>query len=90
MAGPTEAYPPLIIDSNAVLPAPVSGKRFKTIPRNRSQIGKRSSRMQVVQFSFRHRSDPLELPTELTPKDLPGLPIPEVPNHALRILLPHV
>jgi hypothetical protein len=89
-ADPTEANPPLIVDPNAVLSAPISSKRFQTIPWNRNQIGERSSRVQVVQLSLRYGSDPLEFPAEFTARDLLGLPIQEAPNHASRILLPHV
>jgi hypothetical protein len=47
-ADPTETDPPLIVNPDAVSSTPIPSKRFKTIPRNRTQIGKRDSRVQVV------------------------------------------
>ena len=87
---PSESHSKLIIDPNAVLPAPVPCERFKAIPWNRTQIGEFSGGVQVVQFALRHGSDPLEFPAELAPKDLLGFPVQEAPNHASRILLSHV
>ncbi len=89
-ADPTETDPPLAVDPNAVLPAPIPSKRFKTISRNRSQIRECCSSVQVVQFPFRHEGDPLKPPAELAPKDLLGFRVQEAPNHFSRILLPHI
>ena len=87
---PSETDPPLIIDPNAMLTFPVTGKSFQTISRNGSQISERRCGMELVQFSLRRPSDTLVFPAELTPEDSFGLLVTERPNHDSRILLHRV
>lgn len=83
---PTEANPPLVVDPNAVLLHPVAGKNLQPVPSNSAQIGNGRGRMHLVELAFCHRGDTLKPPAKLTPEDLLGLPVPERPDHSLRIL----
>ena len=83
---PAEANPPLVVDPNAVPFNPVAGKNLQPVPSNRAQIGNGRGRMYLVELAFCHRGNALKPPAKLTPEDLLGLPVPERPDHSLRIL----
>lgn len=74
---PAEADPPLVVYPNAVLPQPVADEGLQTIPRYRSEIRQRRSRVDLVQLSLRDAGDPLKPPAELAPEDLLGVLVPE-------------
>lgn len=78
---PSKADAPLVVDSNAVLPLAVSNKGLKAISRNGAQIRQARSRMNVIEFAFRHQRDSLELPAELAAKHLLGFVVAERPDH---------
>ena len=78
---PPEADAPLVVDPNAVLPLAVTGKGLQAIAWDGSQIRQGRSRMNVVEFAFRHQSNGLELSAELAPKHLLGLLVSERPDH---------
>ena len=79
--GPAEANPPLVVDTNTVLPRPITAQGLQTIPWNRSQIRNGSGGMHLIELSLRHRRNPLKLPAELSPEDPLGLLVMERPNH---------
>jgi hypothetical protein len=68
---PAEAYPPLVVHPNAVLPQAIAGERLQTIPGNRSEIEYRRRRMDLIQFSLGDACNPLKLPAELPPEIFP-------------------
>jgi hypothetical protein len=78
---PSEAYPPLVIDTNAVLTEAVAAKRLQTVPRNCRQVWDLHSRVHLIQFPFRHRGNSLEPPAELAPEYPLCLPVPERTDH---------
>jgi len=51
---PAEADPPLLVDSNAVLPQPIASESFQTIPWNRSEIGNGRRSMDLIEFPLRN------------------------------------
>jgi hypothetical protein len=83
---PAEADPPLVVDPNAVLSRPITGKRFQPISGNLSQIGDGRRRLNVIELSLCHYGNTLKLPAELAPEDLLGFLVPERPDHSSRIL----
>lgn len=46
---PDEAYPPLVIDANAVLAAPISGKLFQVVSGRHSEFFQHDNRIEYVQ-----------------------------------------
>ena len=55
--GPPKADPPLIVDSNAVLPGPLAPQSFEAIARRHSQVIESSGDFQLPQFAPRDRGD---------------------------------
>ena len=60
-AFPSEADAPLIVDAYAVLPGPVSPKRFKVIAGRDAQIVKVYGDLELIKFSKRRFGTGLEL-----------------------------
>jgi hypothetical protein len=56
---PAKAYPPLVVDPNAVLPESVTPKCFEAVSWNCSKVGKGNSSMYLIQFPFPHNSNSL-------------------------------
>ena len=80
--GPLEAYPPLVIDTNAILTLPGSFEGFEAVA-GQIQVEKRCSRLQLVKLHFRF---PLESGESLDPVacgELPGLLVFKADNHVL-------
>ncbi len=57
---PNKADAPLVVDSNAVLPAATAMQRFEPIARRRGQIAQVRSSIQLRQFSLRDPFDGAE------------------------------
>lgn len=55
--GPHETDTPLIINSDAVLPGPVSAEGFEAVTRWRPKVRKHLGCIQHCKLSFRHRMD---------------------------------
>lgn len=79
---PLEADPPLSIDSNAILPLPISRKLFQSVGGRNPYILKRARRIDHREFP---QGQPLKLsgeaPRELPPPNPFGLLASEAPNH---------
>jgi hypothetical protein len=56
---PDEAYPPLVIDADRVLPLPISSHRFKPIARGHTQIAVYAGLIQKDEASSARRSEGL-------------------------------
>jgi len=50
---PDEAYPPLVIDADRVLPLPISSQRFKPIARGHTQIAEYAGLIQKTKLPQR-------------------------------------
>ena len=80
---PDKADSPLIVDANAVLPGPVTGKSFQTVSSRYAQVVQARSAVQDHQLSLRPT---LNVPGELA--DMPplgnrlGVFVPETPYHS--------
>jgi hypothetical protein len=60
---PDEAYPPLIIDADAVLPVPISLQSLKPVAGRHAKIDKRRRGVQIIQLPQRNRGDVAKPPT---------------------------
>jgi hypothetical protein len=50
--GPLKAYPPLVIDADAILALPIPLENFKTVP-GKAQVKKGGRRLQLVKLKLR-------------------------------------
>jgi hypothetical protein len=80
---PAKAQAPLSVDSDTVLPFPITSQFLEPVRRRNPQIIERSSSVHHQELA---QSDPLngpEPPGPLPPEDLLGLPAAEPFDHAL-------
>lgn len=79
---PAEADPPLVVDANAVLAAPIALERFQPVARWHSQVIEALGGVELHEFP---KHDPLELRRESaaghTCEETLGLAIDEAPDH---------
>lgn len=78
---PTEADPPLVVDTNAVLPRPLAAKNFQSVSGYLSQITNCYRRLNVIKLSLCHDGNALKCPAKLAPEDFLGFLAPEGPDH---------
>lgn len=83
---PDKTDAPLIIDSDRVLPFPVSSKRFQLIPRRRSQNPQFRSCVELEQLPQRDALDGAKTLAVMILKEFLGVPRAKAPNHTPRIL----
>ncbi len=83
---PSEADPPLIVDSDAALSGPVTREALKAVPGRNPKVLYRLCGIQEQQLAM---SPPLHVrrksPRPLAFEDLLGFPVTEAPNHPLYI-----
>ena len=84
---PAEAYPPPIVDPDAVLALPIPGQLFKAIPGRNSQIGQSIGGVKHEELLQSRAVDVLwELSRAFTLEDPFGLWVFEAPNHVTIIM----
>ena len=83
---PDKTDAPLIIDSDRVLPFPVSSKRFQPIPRRRSQNPQFRSCVELEQPPQGDALDGAKTLTVMILKEFLGVPRAKALNHTPRIL----
>jgi hypothetical protein len=83
---PHEADPILVVDPDAVLSTPLAGKRLEVIARERAQVVEPSGCVQLRQLALRDPGDAPEPPRRVTLEQGLGVPVPEGPDHLLKIL----
>ncbi len=80
---PAEAYPPLIVDPDAVLTLSITGQLFEAIPRRDSQIGQSIGGVKHEKLLQSRAEDvPRELSRAFSLEDQFGLWVFEAPNHS--------
>src|SRR5262245_10239620 len=81
--GPNEAYSPLIVYPNAVLPRPIAFERFETISGRHAQIVQLSRLIEQTELAQRHVLDiRRQMPAPLTTPYSRGLRIAEADDHS--------
>jgi hypothetical protein len=83
---PHETDPVLIVDSDAVLPSPVSAQGFETVAWEGPQVIESSCRVQLSQLALHDPSDAPETLRRVTLEQRLGVPIPEGPDHPPKLL----
>jgi len=83
---PREAYPPLIVDTDAVLTGAIADEPLKAVPRRNAEISKTPGRVEDEQLSvsallYVSRQPPRSLPVE----DPPRLSIAKALDHLARL-----
>src|SRR5690348_10976964 len=78
---PLEANPPLLVDSNAVLPQPVALERLEPVSGQRRQISQRRGGFQPIQLPPRRTRKPGEAFDPLSLGEVLGVLVPVADNH---------
>jgi len=89
---PFEAYPPLVINPYAELPAPISLQNLKTVARQHSQIANRDRRLQAIQFQAGRPFDAGERLHSTTQREVSSPLIAVAEDHisSVRIIMRYV
>jgi hypothetical protein len=70
---PTEAQPPLVIDSDAMLSPPVTRQCLEAIPRRGLEIAQGARPVKVVQLPARHALDRRKVTDRAVLEESPGV-----------------
>src|SRR5713101_2431243 len=81
VVSPSEANSPLIIDSDAVLPTPITAKLFQSVARRHSQVVQIFRAVQHLQLPFDLRLERPELPRRTASEQLLGVARSKRPDH---------
>jgi hypothetical protein len=86
---PPKANPPLLVDPDAVLPAPLTLQSLEPVAWRHPQVSQSTRLVEHAQLAQRHRLDlKQQPPTAPTTPNLCGCGIGKALNHALRIAAP--
>src|ERR1700674_1213252 len=81
VVSPSEANSPLIIDSDAVPPTPITGKLLQSVAGRHSQVVQIFRAVQHLQLSLGLCLERTELPRRTASEDLLGVARSKRPNH---------
>jgi hypothetical protein len=79
---PFETYPPLLVDTDRVLPRSISLQGFKTIAREAREIGEGGGCLEYFEALPALPIESLERPHEFASGEKLGAPVPEAQDHA--------
>ena len=82
---PREADAVLVIDPDAVLPAPVSTKGLEVVARERSQVVEPCRGVQLHELALSDTGDAPKSAGRMTPEERFGVSMPEGPDHTLTL-----
>jgi len=83
---PYEANAVLIVDPDAVLPAPIRTERLQVVAWKRPQVLEPVRRVQHHELALRDASNAPKSPRRKTPEQGCRVSIPEGPDHLARVL----
>ncbi len=86
VVSPAKADSPLIVDSNAVLPTPITAEFLQPVTRRHTQVIQILRAVEHLQFSFRLCLERAKLPRRTAPEQLRGVPRGKRPNHLTDIV----